>query len=320
VASPRHVPRPPRSPLGLEPPRAGVARPANTTPRNQTASVAASERAYNNDVSGLGRGDRGVPGCSWPVSLPPARGRRRARRWRILGRGRDWPATSSTFHFLGRRRPRAGGAATGQLPRANKKLRQPIPQWWPPQGTFRGRHVPRSASSLHGLGWRGPRTQRPEIKRRAWRPRNVRTTTTFQGSDAEIVACRAVAGQSRFRRLVADGERGGGESWGGAATGQLLPRRSTSSAAVGHEPAGPRLASYQGRTKNSGSRSLNGGLPKARSEAATFPARPRASTGWGGAAREHNAPKSNGERGGLGTCVQQRRFRARTRRSWRAGL
>jgi hypothetical protein len=114
VASPRHVPRPPRSPLGLEPPRAGVARPANTTPRNQTASVAASERAYNNDVSGLGRGDRGVPGCSWPVSLPPARGRRRARRWRILGRGRDWPATSSTFHFLGRRRPRETAEKVGR--------------------------------------------------------------------------------------------------------------------------------------------------------------------------------------------------------------
>jgi hypothetical protein len=31
--------------------------------------------------------------------------------------GRDWPASSSTLHFSGRRRPRAGGAATGQLPR-----------------------------------------------------------------------------------------------------------------------------------------------------------------------------------------------------------
>jgi hypothetical protein len=59
----------------------------------------------------------------------------------------------------------------------------------------------------------------------------------------------------------------------------------------------------------------------ARSEDATFPARLRGaagSDGSGGAAREHNGPKSTGEPGGLGTCPQKQSFRARPRRAWRA--
>jgi hypothetical protein len=68
----------------------------------------------------------------------------------------------------------------------------------------------------------------------------------------------------------------------------------------------------------SGGRALSGRVRKARSEAARFPARLRASAA--GVARERVAPNSSSERGGLGTGSQEQRLRARPRESYRARL
>jgi hypothetical protein len=99
--------------------------------------------------------------------------------------------------------------------------------------------------------------------------------------------------------------------------------RSTSLAAVGHEPAGPRLASY--RSDSHVWRPSPLGL---RSQG-TFRGRtvPRSASGLRGlelrrqgAARECEAPKSSGERGGLGTGSQEQRLRARPGECFRAAV
>jgi len=72
-------------------------------------------------------------------------------------------------------------------------------------------------------------------------------------------------------------------------TGRLHPQRSTFPASVGHEPAGPRLASYQGKQKSPAAEPSKVAYTRARSEAAMLPELPRVPAVLAGS-RGHAAP------------------------------
>jgi hypothetical protein len=227
-----------------------------------------------------------------------------------------------------RRRP---GASCPGVPRLASylhapNLRRPSPPRSLSSGAFRGRNAPRWASSRHGLEFRargGPCTRCPEIKRGPWRPRNVPAEATYQGS-----ASKSVAGSDGSRQVLeprgmkprgvalfpqSSRDAGNAISWLANLVVLGQPRAQTPDAPGLHAPGLHDLSATCTRP-TSGGRALPGRFPVARSEAATLPAGPRAATAWSsapGAARARAAPKSSGDRGGLGTCRRKQRIRAR---------